>query len=204
MIEKIFEKFLLKIDDFPKSTENCSIKQFFETKEEHLKSNLDEELQIVLGASKLDLEFLSRIGSDFGLDKVLKGFLIENDIEKSFIECRNIEFKIEKEISSNLYLFVKQKIISLKALYYYKQKKWDNALAITLECNALNDYLVQQGIISLSNRVIEQNKNIASILLRKEKFVEAYTLLFNIFNYLLNGESKNLYGNIFSQNFKKN
>lgn len=192
MITKQLDRLLLYIDDFPKSIEDNNVK-LFKSKEEHLKTVLYKELELVCGASKNESQLVSEIS--VGFEKIVYDLVTGKDAENALIAYTNIENRIEKEVSSNLYLFAKQSLISVKALYYYKKKNWDKALAITLECNALNDYLVQQGVHALMPRVLEQNKNIASIFLREKKFDSAYSLLFNLFNYLFNGTNKNLYGN---------
>lgn len=195
MAMQLLDRFITDIDHFPKSLENCSTK-FFKSKEKEVENILKEEVQLVFGASKTEYEQMRRTIAS--LEKIVKGLLSGDDIENSYVEYKKIEHGIENEVPSHLYLFAKQSLISVKALYYYKKKKWNSALAVTLECNALNDYLVQQGIYSLVSRVIEQNKNISSIFLREQKFDRAYLLLFNLFNYLFNGINKSLYGNIFN------
>jgi hypothetical protein len=200
MKEQFIDNLLLNIDGFPKSMEDNSTK-FFRSKEEHLNKVLFEELEVVCGASKTECQLLLDKLNGFGLERVVKNLVNGDNLEKSLMEYIDIENKVETEVPSNLFLFAKQSVLSLKALYYYKKKNWNRALVTTLECNALNDYLVQQGVHSLVTRVFEQNKNISSILLRERKFDSAYSLLFNLFNYLLNGTNKGLYGNIFSSNY---
>ncbi len=195
MNHQLLDNFLLHISDFQKSTEDNSTK-YYKSSEEHVKKIFYKELKLVCGASKSERELLTKFSAE--LRKVVQDLMIGDDFEKSLSEYSSIESKIEKEVPSNLYLCAKQIALSAKALYYYKNKNWDKSLAITLECNALNDYLVQQGIHSLASRVFEQNKNISSIFLREQKFDSAYSLLFNLFNYLFNGTNKNLYGNSFN------
>jgi hypothetical protein len=197
MNHQLLDNFLLDISNFQKATEDNSIK-YYKSSEEHVKKFFYKELKLVCGVSKSEGELLNKFSAE--LRKIVQDLIIGDDVEKSLFEYTNIESKIEKEVPSNLYLCAKQIALSVKALYYYKNKNWDKALAITLECNALNDYLVQQGLHSLASRVFEQNKNIHSIFLRDKKVDSAYSLLFNLFNYLFNGINNNLYGNFFKNN----
>lgn len=192
MNKQLLDSLLLQIDVFPKSKEDVRMKEFVRLEEEKLQNILNKELELFCGVSSKEIKRISQFSSE--LDNTVKDLLKKVDLEKSLEEIKNIENQIEKEITGDAYLFARQIIMSVKALYHHKKKNWKKAFAITLECNSLNDYLVQKGVHTLSLRVFEQNRNICSIFLKEEKYKSAYSLLFNLLNYVLNGTSENLYG----------
>ncbi|CAL2107786.1 conserved hypothetical protein [Tenacibaculum sp. 190524A02b] len=190
--EKWLDDLTLEFDNFPESTDISPI-QYDSAKLIEILRNKEVE-EVCKGNQK---EYQLYDGIDRQLGKVVKDLVLEKNFEESIKEYYQFERKIEKEISSDLYIFAKQALLSVKSLYYYKTKNWDKAIAITLECIALNDYLVQLGMQTLVLRVYEQNKNISRILFKSGAKQEAHNLLFNLFNYMLNGVNNNLYGTIF-------
>lgn len=195
MNRSLLDSLLEQIDSFPKSLDNDD-KGFFDLPQEQANRIICNEFKAVCGASQDQCELVITIGLE--LEKATKHAMTENDPEKLLVESIRIERKIEREVPENVYVCALQSVKSVKALYYHKKKNWNKALAATLECNTLNDYLVLQGIHSLALRMFVQNRNIGSILLKEQKFDRAYSLLFNLFDYLFNGASTKLYGNSFT------
>lgn len=195
MNKQLLNSLLLRIDNFPRSMEDTTM-ELLRKQEEESKKVLNKELELICGASIQEIDCVSEFSAE--LEKLVRDLVIGTDLEKSLAEIIEIERQIEREITSDAFLFARQVVMSVKALYHYKKKNWNKALAITLECNALNDYLVLQGVHSLAPRVFEQNRNMCSILLKEQKYDSAYSLLFNLFNYTFNGTSKNLYGDSFN------
>lgn len=134
---------------------------------------------------------------DLKLGKVVRDLVFETNIEDSYKEYLILEEQIEREFSGDLYIYAKQGALSVKSLYYYKAQNWDKAIDFTVECIALNDYLVHRGMPSLNLRIFEQNKNISRVLYKSGKNAEGGILLNHLFNYLLNGVNNSLYGSIF-------
>lgn len=135
--------------------------------------------------------------ADIELGKVVTALIRGEHPEKSLNDYHVLEKKIGDDFDDNLYLYAKQGALSVKSLYYYKMKDFSKAITYTLECIVLNDYLVQQGIHSLNLRCFEQNKNISRIYFREGKWKQGYSLIKNLLNYLLTGNSIGLFGNIF-------
>lgn len=155
-----------------------------------------KEVFEVCNIDDFQFEEVNRI--DIELGTIVSDILKEVNLEQSLIQYLEIEKKIENSFSDNLYLYAKQGALSVKSLYYYKTKDFPKAMTFTLECTVLNDYLVQQGVYTLNLRCFEQNKNISRIYFRDHKDEDGYKLIFNLLNYLFNGNSTKLFGNIFN------
>lgn len=134
---------------------------------------------------------------DIKLGKVVKDIVFETHLDESYKEYLTFEAQIERETAGDLYIYAKQGALSVKSLYFYKAQNWDKAIDFTVECVALNDYLVHRGMSSLNLRIFEQNKNISRILYKSGRNEEGAILLNHLFNYLLNGVNNGLYGSIF-------
>ncbi len=105
---------------------------------------------------------------------------------------------IGERFKGEIYLFAMQWGLSVKALYYHKQQSYDRAFALTLECIALNDYLVRAGFSTLLFRSLEQNVNLSRICSRTGGVERGANLFGDLLQYLLNGESGSLHGSVFA------
>ncbi|PSL50297.1 hypothetical protein CLV51_1011641 [Chitinophaga niastensis] len=129
---------------------------------------------------------------------VIAGKIVRSGASEDMLTAYNdLEQRIENQLSGNLYIYAKQWGLSVKALYYYKKKAYDKAFDFTIECIALNEYLIREGVFTLLFRSAEQNRNISRILFRKGDWQAGAALSRDLANYLLNGEPGNLYGKIF-------
>lgn len=135
---------------------------------------------------------------DLEMGVIVKDLVKNTHLDKSFQDYLAIEKKIENEYSGNFYIYAKQASLSVKSLYYYKKGMFEQAIAITLECIALNDYLILQGLYTLNLRCFEQNKNISRIYYRWNKILKGDELLSNLFNYLFNKINNRLFGSVFN------
>jgi len=190
--EQVFDQFASEIDSFPASLETSAITY---NTGKLVKILQEKEVMEVCGIGKAEFDLINEI--DFELGKVVVDILKEGNLPQSIEDYNRLEQRIEESFAGNLYLYAKQVALSVKSLYFYKMKDFDKAIAITLECNALNDYLIQQGIFTLNLRCLEQNKNISRIHFRAEQSESGHTLLNHLLHYLLTGEDRGLYGNIF-------
>ena len=110
----------------------------------------------------------------------------------------SLEKEIENNLSGNIYLYAKQWALSVKALYYYKEKNFQKAFDFTLECIALNEHLIREGVHTLLFRSAEQNRNLVRVFFRSGDWQTAATLGRDLLNYLFNNVPGTLYGKIFS------
>ena len=191
--DKLIDQFLLDLDKIPISTEGSPIKYNTAKLIDILRV---KEIEEICNGSPEEFKLVNDIDIEYGA--VVRDIVHEKDLEKSIDEYHALERKLEKTIPEDLYVYSRQAALSVKALYYYKAKQWDKTIAITKECIALNDYLVQQGMHTLNLRVFEQNKNISRTYFRAGRVEEGYALLFNLFNYTFNGVSEGLFGNMFN------
>ncbi|WP_143305166.1 hypothetical protein [Chitinophaga vietnamensis] len=155
----------------------------------------EKEILKVCGATPEQNEQLNNYDREFG--PVVSNLVKERDIEAAFERYLSIEKKIEQEMNGNLYIYARQMALSVKSLYYYKKKQFDMATAFTIECVALNEYLVRQGLHTLIFRCLEQNKNISRIRYRSGDDEGGNAFLLRLFEYMFNGTDQDLYGVIF-------
>jgi hypothetical protein len=193
-IEKI-EQFVCLIPSFPESIDAS----FFEEDKEKLFMALHEkELKKVCGNDIVNHEVVLK-----KLSETAKGLMSgNNNINDTFKKYIKLEQEIESGFSGNQYIYVKQRALSVKALYYYKIKNFQKALVFTIECNALIEYLLHQGMYTLSTRCFEQNKNISRVYFRNNQIDLGNKTANSLMCYLFNGEYRTgLFGSIFYNNF---
>ena len=155
----------------------------------------EKEVIDICKVTKEDFDYANSI--DLELGGVINKLFKEKDHSNAYSDYLALEKKIESTTTGNLFLYIKQGALSVKALYHYKNGEYEYAKNLTLECIVLNEYLIEQGIGTLNLRCFEQNKNISRILLRANKTEEGHDLLNNLLTYLLSGKEKNLFGNLF-------
>lgn len=190
-LNRCLNRFLNEIENFTYSGDSSAI--IYNT-DKLSKVVKDKQLMDVCKIDQETLDIFYTIGS--GLGKLVSQILLQ--VTPNMIKSYNaFEKEIENSFSGDFFLFAKQAALSVKSLYYYKIKDFKKATAITLECIALNEYLIQRGIHVLIHRCIEQNKNIARIYFRECQYEQGYILMRNIFSYLLNGNTKGLHGNLY-------
>lgn len=191
--EKI-EQFLWSIPSFPKSIDES----FFDEKEKFFIDLHRKELKEICGINNEN-----NPGDDNVLKKlteIVKELLFKStNLEDSFKKYLEIEQQIECTSSGNQYLYQKQRALSVKALYYHKIKNYDKAFVFTVECIAIIEYLLKQGMYTLSARCFEQNKNISKVFFKSNQTELGNKTVKKLLRYLFNGEYKDgLFGNIFS------
>lgn len=193
--EKI-EEFLSLIPSFPKSIE----RSFFEEDKMKLFESLHEkELKEICGVNKEDSVRIDTIRKE--LTEIVKELLSKNDLDNSFKKYLVIEQEIENSFSGNQYIYVKQRTLTVKALYYYKNENFDKSFLFTLEATALMEYLIKQGVYTLCTRCFEQNKNISRIYFTSNQMELGNKTANSLMRYLLNGEyNESLFGSIFKDN----
>lgn len=194
--EKI-EQFLSLIPSFPKSLE----RSFYEEEKMKLFESLHKkELAEICGTTEEDSIRIDDIRKQ--LTEIVKELLTKNDLEDSFQKYLAIEQEIENSFLGNQYIYVKQRTLTVKALYYHKTQNFNKALLFTLEATALIEYLIEQGIYTLCTRCFEQNKNISRIYFASNQMGLGNKTANSLMHYLFNGEyHKGLFGNIFTNNF---
>lgn len=195
--EKI-EEFLYLIPSFPKSIE----RSFFEEEDEMklFEALHEKELKEICGVNKEDSIRIDTIRKE--LTEIVKELLTKNDLDDSFKKYLAIEQEIENSFLGNQYIYVKQRTLTVKALYYHKTENFNKALLFTLEATALIEYLIKQGIYTLCTRCFEQNKNISRIYFASNQMELGNKTAKSLMRYLFNGEyNEGLFGNIFKNNF---
>lgn len=196
--EKI-EEFLSLIPSFPKSIE----KSFFEEEEKMklFESLHEKELKEICGMNKEDSIRIENLRKE--LTEIVKEMLTKNtDLDASFKKYLAIEQEIENSFLGNQYIYVKQRTLSVKALYYYKTKNFNKSFIFTLEAVALIEYLIKQGVYTLSTRCFEQNKNIAKVYFTSKQMELGNKTANSLMCYLFNGEyNEGLFGSFFKNNF---
>lgn len=191
-LTQLLERLDHAVESFPKSTDEATV-QYNTGK---LVGILREkEIYDICQVGKAEFDLVD--GIDIELGVVVKDILYERDLEKSLEDYYRLERKINETTSGNLYIYAKQGALSVISLYYYKKQNWEKAIDYTVECIALNDYLIQLGMNSLNLRVFEQNKNISRVLFRAKRNDEAQELLKRLFDYMLTGRSVGLFGGTF-------
>jgi hypothetical protein len=194
--EKI-KDFLYLIPSFPKSIDTPLLE---EDKNKLLMTLHQKELMEVCGISKEKIANCDNILEK--LVKIVNELLSANEnLNDSFKKYLEIEQEIEGSFSGNQYIYAKQRALSVKALYYHKIKNFDKAFVFTLECVALVEYLLKQGMYTLNTRYFEQNKNISRIYFKNNQLELGNKTAKSLMCYLFNGEQKEgLFGNIYKDN----
>jgi|GEM_PF-1678610 len=195
--EKI-EQFLYLIPSFPKSIDS----PFFEEDKEKIFMALHEkELKEICGINKEDITSADHILKK--LTEIAKELMSKNtNLDDSFKKYLDIEQEIESSFLGNHYIYVKQRALSVKALYYYKIDNFNKAIVFTIECNALIEYLLNQGMYTLSTRCFEQNKNISRVYFKSNQIELGNKTANSLLCYLFKGEHKEgLFGSIYNNNF---
>lgn len=195
--EKI-EQFLCLIPSFSKSID----KPFFQEDKEKLFLDLHrKELKEICGINKEDNTIDDNILKK--LTEIVKELLsINTNLDDTFKKYLQIEEEIESSSLGNQYIYEKQRALSVKALYYHKIKNFNKAIVFTIECIALNEYLLKQGMYTLSTRCFEQNKNISRVYFKSNQIELGNKTAKNLLCYLFNGEHKEgLFGSVFNSNF---
>ncbi|OMP81117.1 hypothetical protein [[Flexibacter] sp. ATCC 35208] len=108
-----------------------------------------------------------------------------------------LENTIERQLNGHLYLYAKQWGLSVKALYYHKIKQYDKAVDFSMECVAMNDYLINIGIHSLFFRSLEQYRNISRSYLRSGDWRTGCKVANDLMKFLFNGVPGSLKGGIY-------
>nr|WP_199001610.1 hypothetical protein [Flavobacterium sp. ASV13] len=194
--EKI-EDFLHLIPSFPKSIERSFLE---EDKMKLFESLHEKELEEICGMNKEDSIKIENIRKQ--LTEIVKELLTKNDLDDSFKKYLAIEQEIENSFLGNQYIYVKQRTLTVKALYYHKTENFNKALLFTLEATALIEYLIKQGIYTLCTRCFEQNKNISRIYFASNQMKLGNKTANSLLSYLFNGEyNEGLFGSIFKNNF---
>ncbi|QGK75418.1 hypothetical protein [Flavobacterium sp. SLB02] len=195
--EKI-EEFLCLIPSFPKSID---IPFFDEDKEKLFMDLHRKELKEICGINKEDTTSDDNILKK--LTEIVKELLSKNtNLDDTFKKYLAIEQEIESSSLGNQYIYEKQRALSVKALYYHKIKNFNKAIVFTLECIALIEYLLQQGMYTLSTRCFEQNKNISRVYFKSNQIELGNKTAKSLMCYLFNGEHKEgLFGSVFKNNF---
>jgi len=192
--EKI-EQFLSLIPSFPKSID----RPFFEEdKEKFFMALHKKELKEICGIDEEDVAKADNILKK--LSEIAKELMSKNtELDDSLKKYLSIEQEIESSFLGNHYIYVKQRALSVKALYYYKIKNFNKAIVFTIECNALIEYLLNQGMYTLSTRCFEQNKNISRVYFRSNQIELGNKTAKSLLCYLFNGEyNEGLFGSIFN------
>lgn len=114
-------------------------------------------------------------------------------------EYDRVESRARSELTGCVYLYTLQWGLSVKALYYYRKKDYNGALAYTLQCISLVEYLVHQGMRSLIFRCMEQNRNISRVNFVSGNEDEGCRHAGAILDYLLTGQNSGLTGSVFNE-----
>jgi hypothetical protein len=195
--EKI-EQFLCLIPSFPKSIDT----PFFEEDKLKMFMALQQmELKEICGINKEDTTSPDNVLKK--LTEIVKELISKNiNLDDSFKKYLEVEQEIESSFLGKQYIYVKQQALSVKALYYYKIKNFDKAFVFTLECIVLIEYLLNQGMYTLSTRYFEQNKNISKVYFKSNQMELGNKTAKSLMCYLFNGEHKEgLFGSVFNNNF---
>lgn len=184
--------FIEKIPSFGPSEKQATLKY---DSSRLLKVLRKKELFQVARANDQEFDMVDQIDIDLG--RIVKDLVFQKNLDNSLMEYEDYQKKIE-EVPRHLYLYARQTALSVKSLYFYKKEFWDQAISLSEECAAINDYLVHQGMQTLLLRVMEQNKNIARIYLKSGDSKAASELLAKLFRYAFNGENTGLFGSVFN------
>lgn len=184
--------FIEKLSSFGSSEKQGTLKY---DSSQLLKVLRKKELLKVTRANDQEFDLIDQIDIDLG--RIVKDLVFQKNLDNSLLEYEDYQKKIEA-VPRHLYLFARQTALSVKSLYYYKKELWDQAISLSEECAAINDYLVHQGMQTLLLRVMEQNKNIARIYLKSGNSQAAYELLAKLFDYAFNGKNTGLSGSVFN------
>ncbi|MCX2432963.1 hypothetical protein [Pedobacter sp. GR22-10] len=111
----------------------------------------------------------------------------------------DLDKRVEENLNGNFYLYAKQWGLSVKALYFYKLGEFQRAIDYTLECIALNEYLMTCGIHTLMLRCAEQNRNISRIYFKSGNWDEGARMANSLLRFLFNNDTDGLHGKTFVQ-----
>ncbi|MEO3406015.1 hypothetical protein AAFN85_19040 [Mucilaginibacter sp. CAU 1740] len=140
-----------------------------------------------------DKEHVNKLDTISGKFGSLTSVMHKNP-EEGYAEYKLFEQADLHQLEEYDYLYVKQWVLSVEALYYYKIKDFKRAFNLTLECISLCDMMISMGMTTLVLRLIEQNKNLARIYLAGGNLQKSWKFEFEILNYLFNGEQTMLFG----------
>ncbi len=101
------------------------------------------------------------------------------------------------------YLFVKQFQLSARALYFHKQGQFEAAFSLTLECIAINEYLIRQGCPSMMFRCLEQNINVSRIYAKQGLYQEEQRLLKSLSGFLLENNATGVWGTMYTETLRQ-
>lgn len=189
LLDRLFEQ----CDDFPaSSTESTMLYNYVKL------MNILQEKEMAVFSD--DPEAMNGVYDLTRLYGIIANDIVRKGADDSIIARYNdLEQTIERTLSGNLYIYAKQWGLSVKALYHYKLKHYEKAHDFTLECIALNEYLIREGVHTLLFRSAEQNRNLSRILFRSGDWERGSMLAHDLIDYLLNGEAGNLRGAIFKE-----
>lgn len=188
----MFDKLFSECDNFPSSLSQSTMTYNYG----RLTSILQKKEISLFTESPEIIEEVYRLTEQFG---TIAHNIVKDKGNQTLDSYSELEKIIENTLSGNLYIYAKQWGLSVKALFYYKQKKYQKAIDYSLECIVLNEYLIREGVQTLLLRSAEQNRNISRTLFRRGDWQEGAALAKNLLEYLFNNKSKNLYGKIFHE-----
>lgn len=129
----------------------------------------------------------------------MSGLINQGKPEEALALVQQLDEVVEEKLSHEIYLYAKQWGLSVKALYYYRKKLYGRAFSLTLECIALNEYLVKiAGFGTLLYRCLDQHANLSRLHFSQGQREKGARLYGSILNYLLNGEATDLPGTLYT------
>lgn len=189
--QEALEKLLYDCDSFPASTTTSTMLYNYARLLAILQDKEIQQFDPTPGANERVYVLTRQFGT-------IASNIVRKVATNPLEEYQRLEQTVEHELAGNMYLYAKQWGLSVKALYYYKQSDYQKGIDFSLECIALNDYLIRLGVHTLLFRSAEQNRNISRILFRKQDWVAAAGLAKDLLRYLFQGQAGKLHGTIFS------
>lgn len=125
--------------------------------------------------------------------------LRQNRLEGAEDQLQSMDEAVGRALRGVPYLYTRQASLSVHALLRYKQKEFGLAHSLLLECIALNEFLVRLGCVTLTERCIDQNLNLAKLYLRSNRTAEGICLYGSVLDFLVNGNAGVLEGTLFRE-----
>ena len=188
-IQKQIQHLYFSIDNYPHSSKSSLLKYDVQTLFETLSKKEEKEL---LPNDDLRRKALI-ISLNYGN---LAGQINDNPKDMNIIY--NTMVGLDNEIVDNLdgfyQLYAIQWGLSVKALWYYRNNDFEEAVKLTQQCIGIIDELINNGMYCLIFRNVEQNKNLAFVSRKRFKIKSSDMINGDILRYYFSGKSNLLIG----------
>lgn len=189
MIVKEVYDLCMKLEVVPKSIKKSIFNYDINALYESLRLQEEKDLLTNVEQRKMALVLSTKYGDL--VDKINEKSL---DFSLIYKTMDYLDAEIENALYGNYKLYAIQWGLSVKALWFYRNNDFDQAIKITEECIAIIDEFIMNGMYCMVFRNIELNKNLALVYNKKTGVQSGYKIICNIINYYFFSTNDHLYG----------